>query len=164
MAKTPRTCDRLLMVLVNRKGVVTEADIASEMQYDSMYRISTEFWRLKKRGAVIKTVRDGRKVTGYELVNVAEMKSYLNDKGFASFTPTKATKTATAKVAAVKPAKTVKAPAKPKAEKPVKVKVNPTAQVELGVAPVVDVLDSIDTDITDFEDREFAQEFAEGKI
>jgi hypothetical protein len=161
MAKTPRTCDRLLMVLVNRKGVVTEADIASEMQYDSMYRISTEFWRLKKRGAVIKTVRDGRKVAGYELVNVDEMKSYLNGKGFASFTPAKAPKTATAKVATVKPAK---APAKPKAEKTVKVKVNPTAQVALGTAPVVDVLDSIDTDITDFEDREFAQDFAEGKV
>jgi hypothetical protein len=161
MAKTPRTCDRLLMVLVNRKGAVTEADIASEMQYDSMYRISTEFWRLKKRGAVIKTVRDGRKVTGYELVNVAEMKSYLSDKGFASFTPAKAPKTATAKVATVKPAK---APAKPKAEKTVKVKVNPTAQVALGAAPVVDVLDAIDTNITDFEDREFAQDFAEGKM
>ena len=161
MAKTPRTCDRLLMVLVNRKGAVTEADIASEMQYDSMYRISTEFWRLKKRGAVIKTVRDGRKVTGYELVNVAEMKSYLSDKGFASFTPAKAPKTATAKVAAVKPAK---APAKPKAENSAKVKVNPTAQVALGTAPVVDVLDAIDTNITDFEDREFAQDFAEGKM
>jgi hypothetical protein len=166
MAKAPRTCDRLLMVLVNRKGAVTEADIASEMQYDSMYRISTEFWRLKKRGAVIKTIRDGRKVSGYELVNVDEMKTYLSSKGFTSFVPAKAQKTAPATVAAAKPAKTAKAPAKSKvkAEKPAKVAVNPTAQVELGVAPVVDILDDIDTSITDFEDREFAQGFAEGKM
>lgn len=158
MAKSPRTCDRLLMVLVNRKGVVTESDIATEMQYDSMYRISTEFWRLKKRGAVIKTVRDGRKVAGYELVNVDEMKSYLNDKGFASFAPTKAVKAP--KVATVK---APKAPAKPKAPKVAKAPVA-VAPVEVKEAAPVDVLDAIDTDITDFEDREFAQGFAEGKV
>lgn len=158
MAKSPRTCDRLLMVLVNRKGVVTEDDIVSEMQYGAMYRISTEFWRLKKRGAVIKTVRDGRKVTGYELVNVDEMKQYLNTKGFASFTPAKVVQAAApAKVAAVKPAKTPKAPKAAKVAT-----VAPTIEVK-EVAPV-DVLDEIDTDITDFEDREFAESFAKGSV
>ena len=150
MAKTPRTCDRLLMVLVNRKGVVTETDIASEMQYDSMYRISTEFWRLKKRGAVIKTVRDGRKVTGYELVNVDEMKSYLNNKGFASFTPAKAVKTAKTATVKTPKVKTEKAPV-----------VQKTAPAT--VAPV-DVLDEIDTDITDFEDRAFAEDVVSGRV
>lgn len=150
MAKTPRTCDRLLMVLVNRKGVVTETDIASEMQYDSMYRISTEFWRLKKRGAVIKTVRDGRKVTGYELVNVDEMKSYLNNKGFASFTPAKAVKTAKTATVKTPKVKTEKAPV-----------VQKTAPAT--VAPA-DVLDEIDTDITDFEDRAFAEDVVSGRV
>lgn len=151
MAKSPRTCDRLLMVLVNRKGAVSESDIAAEMQYDSMYRISTEFWRLKKRGAVIKTVRDGRKVTGYELVNVDEMKTYLNGKGFASFTPTKVAKTAKPKAPAkTAAAKTVKAPV-----------VEKTAAAT--VAPV-DVLDEIDTDITDFEDRAFAEDVVSGRV
>jgi hypothetical protein len=154
MAKAPRTCDRLLMVLVNRKGVVTEKDISSEMQYDSMYRISTEFWRLKKRGAVIKTVRDGRKVSGYELVNVDEMKKYLNNKGFTSFTPARPVKTS--KVATVK-ASTKIATAPAKAAKTVKAVAAPAK----AVAPV-DVLDEIDTDITDFEDREFAQGVAKG--
>jgi hypothetical protein len=151
MAKSPRTCDRLLMVLVNRKGAVSESDIAAEMQYDSMYRISTEFWRLKKRGAVIKTVRDGRKVAGYELVNVDEMKTYLNGKGFASFTPTKVAKTATSKAPAKSAAaKTVKAPV-----------VEKTAAAT--VVPV-DVLDEIDTDITDFEDRTFAEDVVSGRV
>jgi hypothetical protein len=166
MAKSPRTCDRLLMVLVNRKGVVTESDIATEMQYNSMYRISTEFWRAKKRGAVIKTVRDGRKVAGYELINVDEMKAYLNNKGFASFAPTKAVKTpkvATAKAPKVPKVATAKAPAKPKATKVAK---TPAAVAPVAVkeAAPVDVLDSIDTDITDFEDREFAQDFVDGKM
>jgi hypothetical protein len=138
------------MVLVNRKGVVTETDIASEMQYDSMYRISTEFWRLKKRGAVIKTVRDGRKVTGYELVNVDEMKSYLNNKGFASFTPAKAVKTAKTATVKTPKVKTEKAPV-----------VQKTAPAT--VAPA-DVLDEIDTDITDFEDRAFAEDVVSGRV
>lgn len=164
MAKAPTRFDRALLVLT-KGGVFTAEQICQEMKYDAAYRISAVILDAKlAAGAVIKTVRDGRKVTGYELVNVDEMKTYLNDKGFASFTPAKAPKTATTKVATVKPAKTAKAPAKPKAEKTVKVKVNPTAQVALGAAPVVDVLDSIDTDITDFEDREFAQDFAEGKV
>lgn len=158
MAKSPRVCDRLLMVLVNRKGMVTQSEIESEMQYDSMYRISTEFWRAKKRGAVIKTVRDGRKVAGYELINVDEMKAYLNNKGFASFAPTKAVKAP--KVATTK---APKAPAKPKATKVAKAPAA-VAPVAVKEAAPVDVLDSIDTDITDFEDREFAQDFVDGKM
>lgn len=156
MAKAPRTCDRLLMVLMNRAGTVTKSDIEAEMQYESMYRISTEFWRLKKRGAVIKTIRDGRNVAGYELMNVSEMKQYLSAKGFASFTPA-------AVVKAVAAVKQVNAPAKVqtvKAKKPAKVQ---TVQNLRNASPV-DVLDSIDTDITDFEDREFAQDFVDGKV
>ena len=165
MAKAPRTCDRLLMVLINRKGLVTEQDIAKEMQYDSMYRISTEFWRLKKRGAVIKTVRDGRKVSGYELVNVAEMKTYLNNKGFASFTPAKVAKTS--KTTTVKaPAKTVVAKtAKPAVTKSAKVAKAPVAEKTGPIASkTVDILDEIDTDITDFEDREFAKGVVGGTV
>ena len=164
MAKAPRTCERLLMVLINKNGVVTESEIAQEMQYDSMYRISTEFWRLKKRGAVIKTIRDGRKVSGYELVNTSEMEKYLNDKGILSFAPSKvATPAKAPKVVA--PAKTAKVKA-PKAPAKTKVTKAPVAvdEVESSKPAIVDVLDEIDTSITDFEDREFAQGFAEGKI
>ena len=167
MAKAPRTCERLLMVLINKNAVVTESEIAQEMQYDSMYRISTEFWRLKKRGAVIKTIRDGRKVSGYELVNASEMQKYLNDKGILSFAPSKvATPAKTAKAPkVVAPAKTAKVKA-PKAPAKTKVAKAPVVadEVESSKPAIVDVLDEIDTSITDFEDREFAQGFAEGKI
>ena len=147
MAKA-RVCDRLIMALASRTGMVTPKDIESDLEYGSMYRIATELWRAKKRGAVIKTYRDGRSVTGYELVNVDEMKQYLNNKGFTSFKPQVAS--ATVKTATVK---TVKA------EKTVKPEVKTVAS-----APVVDVLDEIDTDITDFEDREFAEGFIEGRV
>jgi hypothetical protein len=53
------------------------------MQYDAMYRIGAELLNMKYRGAVIKAHKDGRKVVGYELINVAEMMPYLTDRGFS---------------------------------------------------------------------------------
>jgi hypothetical protein len=52
------------------------------MQYDAMYRIGAELLNMKYRGAVIKAHKSGRKVVGYELMNVAEMMPYLTDRGF----------------------------------------------------------------------------------
>ena len=166
MAKSPARFDRALLVLT-KGGVFTAEQICKEMNYDAVYRISAVILDTKlAAGAVVRTVRDGRKVTGYELVNVDEMKAYLKDKGFESFAPTKATKAS--KVATVKAPKapkvaTVKAPAKPKATKVAKAPVA-VAPVAVKEAAPVDVLDSIDTDITDFEDREFAQDFVDGKM
>lgn len=164
MAKAPTRFDRALIVLT-KGGVFTAEQICQEMNYDAAYRISAVILDAKlAAGAVIKTVRDGRKVTGYELVNVDEMKSYLNGKGFASFAPTKVSKSTKApKVVA--PAKTAKVKAQ-KAPAKTKVAKAPVAvnEVESSKPAIVDVLDEIDTSITDFEDREFAQGFAEGKI
>jgi len=177
MAKSPARFDRALLVLT-KGGVFTAEQICKEMNYDAVYRISAVILDTKlAAGAVVRTVRDGRKVTGYELVNVDEMKAYLKDKGFESFAPTKATKAS--KVATVKAPKapkvaTVKAPKAPKVatvKAPAKPKATKVAKAPVAVAPVavkeaapVDVLDSIDTDITDFEDREFAQDFVDGKM
>jgi hypothetical protein len=81
----PVRWERLLMVLANG-GVVTLEQIQTTMQYDAMYRIGAELLNMKYRGAVIKAHKDGRKVIGYELINVAEMMPYLTDRGF-SVTP-----------------------------------------------------------------------------
>ena len=78
----PVRWERLLMVLANG-GVVTLDQIQKTMQYDAMYRIGAELLNMKYRGAVIKTHKDGRKVVGYELINVAEMLPYLTDRGFS---------------------------------------------------------------------------------
>lgn len=77
----PVRWERLLMVLANG-GVVTLEQIQTTMQYDAMYRIGAELLNMKYRGAVIKAHKNGRKVVGYELVNVAEMMPYLLDRGF----------------------------------------------------------------------------------
>lgn len=78
----PVRWERLLMVLANG-GVVTLEQIQTTMQYDAMYRIGAELLNMKYRGAVIKAHKDGRKVVGYELINVAEMMPYLTDRGFS---------------------------------------------------------------------------------
>jgi hypothetical protein len=78
----PVNKERLLQILANG-GVVTKRQIELTMEYDYMYRIPTELWRLKNHlGAVVKSHKSGREVIGYELVNVDEMKKLLSDRGF----------------------------------------------------------------------------------
>jgi len=126
MARTisanPRRWERLLMVLANG-GVISKEQIGATMQYDAMYRISTEMWWLKKQGAVVKTHKTGREVTGYELVNVKEMVKVLKDRGFAPLelvaVKTKPVKVAAKPVAKTKPKTVAKTKTKTKT-KPVK--------------------------------------------
>jgi hypothetical protein len=73
--------ERLLQVLVNG-GVITKRQIELTMQYQAMYRIPTELWKLKKMGAIVKSHKEGRTVVGYELLNVDEMKKLLAKSGF----------------------------------------------------------------------------------
>lgn len=78
----PVTKERLLQILANG-GVISKRQIELTMQYDYMYRIPTELWRLKNHlGAIVKSHKNGREVVGYELVNVDEMKKLLKDRGF----------------------------------------------------------------------------------
>lgn len=85
MARTKSTKpvrkERLLQVLTNG-GVITKKQIEDTMKYKAMYRISTELWKLKNMGAVVKSHKDGRSVIGYELINVDEMKTMLKKLGF----------------------------------------------------------------------------------
>ena len=85
--------ERLLQVLTNG-GLITKRQIELTMKYQAMYRIPTELWKLKKMGAIIKSHKDGRKVVGYELLNVDEMTKLLTSLGSVSYThltlPTKA--------------------------------------------------------------------------
>ena len=109
--KEPRRWERLLMVLANG-GIISKEQIGATMQYDAMYRISTEMWWLKVQGAVVKTHKIGRTVSGYELINVKEMIKVLKDRGFAPLelvaVKSKPVKAVVAKVTKPK-AKTVKA-------------------------------------------------------
>lgn len=95
-------------------------------------------------GAVIQPIRDGRKVTAYELLDAG------------AGIPARKTKTAKTVVAPVAP-KAVKAPKAPKIVKAAPVVAAAPAVVKDD--KIVDILDEMDTDVSSFEDREFAAEF-----
>lgn len=118
-------------------------------------RLSTYLWEIKKNtGFEVKAVRDGRAVVSYELAG-------------SGTTPV-------AKATAPKVAKAVKTATAPKAKtvapKVTKAKVAKTApaadfdsdEMAMSKSGPVDVLDAIDTDITDFEDREYASAYIRG--
>lgn len=96
-------------------------------------------------GAVIKPIRDGRKVTAYE----------MTDAG----TGVPARKTKTAAVAVAKPVKTpkVKAVKTPKVAKAAPVVA--AAPAVMKDDKIVDILDEMDTNVASFEDRQFAEDF-----
>jgi len=138
ISKNPRRWERLLMVLANG-GVISKEQIGATMQYDAVYRLSTEMWWLKKQGAVVKTHKTGREVTGYELVNVKEMIKVLKDRGFAPL-PLVAVKSKPAKVAA-------KPVAKPKTKTVAKTKTKPVQSMdELKVTEVTEQVTEVSTD------------------
>jgi hypothetical protein len=70
-------------------NVLISGQVTSKEQLDAllgkeimMYRISTYMWHIKTiANGIIRVAKDGRKVTGYQLVNVAEAKKYLVDNG-----------------------------------------------------------------------------------
>ncbi len=70
-------------------NVLISGQVTSKEQLDAllgkeimMYRISTYMWHIKTiANGIIRVAKDGRKVTGYQLVNVAEVKKYLEDNG-----------------------------------------------------------------------------------
>jgi hypothetical protein len=116
-------------------------------------RLSTYLWEIKKNtGFAVRSNRDGRTVVSYELVG-------------AGTAPV-------AKPAKVKAVKAVKAPVV-KAAKPMKAKkVTPVtmpagdslegimnAMAKSSAKKPVNLLDEIDTDVADFEDREFAEAY-----
>jgi len=116
-------------------------------------RLSTYLWEIKKNtGFAVRANRDGRTVVSYELVG-------------AGTAPV-------AKPAKVKAVKTAKAPVV-KAAKPMKAKkVTPvpvragdsldgimSAMAKSSAKKPVNLLDEIDTDVEDFEDRQFAEAY-----
>lgn len=74
--------EKVLNVLISGKVTSKEeldALLGSEIM---MYRISTYMWHIKTiANGIIRVAKDGRKVTGYQLVNVAEVTKYLEDNG-----------------------------------------------------------------------------------
>ncbi len=113
------------------------------------YRLSIYVWGAKKEyGAVIVPVRDGRKVTAYQLV----------DAGTGIVTKTSKKQPKQPKAVTPKTPKIAKTP-KTKVEAPAKTEVVDADPIVMKSKPVVDILDEMDTDVVSFEDREFAEDF-----
>ena len=152
------------IVVLTQGGVFSAEKLCEEMEYDCVYRVSNVLLDTKIfAGAIIKSVRDGRKVVGYELVNIDEMKQLIASGAFAS-SATKAVakpKTTTVKTAVAKTAKPVKA----KKVTPVPVRAGDSldgimsAMAKSSAKKPVNLLDEIDTDVADFEDRQFAEAY-----
>ena len=165
MAKSNRW--QKAIVVLTQGGVFSAEKLCEEMEYDCVYRVSNVLLDTKIfAGAIIKSVRDGRKVVGYELVNIDEMKQLIASGAFAA-SATKAVakpKTTTVKTAVAKTAKAAK-PVKAKKVTPVPVRAGDSldgimsAMAKSSAKKPVNLLDEIDTDVEDFEDRQFAQAY-----
>ena len=91
---------KLLTVMISGKPTtVDEIDalLGKEIQ---MYRLSTYIWHIKTNAdGVVKAIKDGRKVTAYQIVNVSDVKKYMDrvgitKSGFVAGTPAVAPKAA----------------------------------------------------------------------
>lgn len=107
--------EKLLTVLVSGKPVTVEEIDATLGKEIYMYRLSTYIWHIKTNAnGVVKAIKDGRKVTAYQIINVKEMEEYLKRTGVtkSGFVPGKVekkpsiAKLADLKVKPVKKAKT----------------------------------------------------------
>lgn len=83
--------EKLLVACMISGKPVTKQEIDALLGKEIyMYRISTYIWHIKTiANGVVKVIKDGRKVSGYQLVNVDEVKGYLKRVGVldAGYTP-----------------------------------------------------------------------------
>ena len=126
--------EKLLTVLVSGKPVTVEEIDATLGKEIYMYRLSTYIWHIKTNAnGVVKAIKDGRKVTAYQIINVKEMEEYLKRTGVtkSGFVPGKVEKKPSiAKLADLK--------AKPVKKAKTSVKKTATVQPVEAVQPVAE--------------------------
>ena len=91
--------EKLLTVMISGKPV-TKEEIETTLGGEIyMYRLSTYMWHIKTHAnGVVKTIKDGRKAAGYQLMNASDVKSLYMDRlgitnsGFAPSVNTKVAK------------------------------------------------------------------------
>lgn len=84
MAKNTKTqkklkpFEKLLTIMISGKPVMKDEMNALLGKEIFMYRVSTYMWHIKTiANGVVKPVKDGRKVVGYQICNVDEVKDYM---------------------------------------------------------------------------------------
>ena len=73
---------KLMTIMATGKPVtVDEIDVTLGKEIH-MYRLSTYIWLMKTNAnAVVKAIKDGRKIVAYQIINVDETKEYLKRTG-----------------------------------------------------------------------------------
>ena len=67
--------EKITQVLLSGKPVSPDeikAVFAGTDQEAVLYRLSTNIYNIRKDGGIVKVIKEGRKVTGYQLVNYTE--------------------------------------------------------------------------------------------
>ena len=73
---------KLMLVMASGKAVTVEEIEATLGNEIHMYRLSTYIWLMKTNAnAVVKVIKNGRKITAYQIVNIDEVKQYLKRNG-----------------------------------------------------------------------------------
>jgi len=154
--------EKLLTVMVSGKPVTTEEIDATLGQEIHMYRLSTYIWHIKKfANGTVKAIKDGRKVTAYQIVNVDEVKQYMKDFGVdaSKFVAGQATKIVRSKKTAPVQATAPKTPKvqKPIKQKPVKqisdLKAKPAKKEKIvDVIEVEEITEDFDTEVNNMVD------------
>ena len=73
--------EKILKVMLTGQEVNKESlEAMPEMKDVPLYRLSTFIWRIKVTGGVVKAVKDGRKISGYQLLNTDEMRKYFDKR------------------------------------------------------------------------------------
>jgi hypothetical protein len=78
-----------LLALLQDGSIVTKDEIETKLSNDiHVYRLSTYIWDIKtKTDAVVKVVKNGRAVTGYQITNPDVVRAYLTKVGISDFVP-----------------------------------------------------------------------------
>jgi hypothetical protein len=74
--------EKILTILISGKAVTIEELDTLLGKEIHMYRLSTYMWHIKTNvNGVVKSIKDGRKVTAYQLINVDEVKKSMDRSG-----------------------------------------------------------------------------------
>lgn len=128
-----------LLTLLESGEVVTKQEIDQKLGSEIyLYRISTYIWHVKKfAGGVVKSIKDGRVVVGYQVTNPETVRKYMTANGVtAAGVGVKVRKPSTAKAAKVS--------ALPPVKKLQDLKSDPVVEVEAVVEDEIEVTELVD--------------------
>lgn len=128
-----------LLTLLESGEVVTKQEIDQKLGSEIyLYRISTYIWHVKKfAGGIVKSIKDGRVVVGYQVTNPETVRKYMAANGVTTAgVGVKVRKPSTAKAAKVS--------ALPPVKKLQDLKSDPVVEVEAVVEDEIQVTELVD--------------------